>query len=210
MQAEKSPQLMRGPLGLTRVSMNTWTVGLCLALSACAPSTRADPGYDKELVKSFAAMVDSVSFTDSRYGWSECCWRTWLMLRPRGTWTFVHLDTTVQWFEAPADSAVFRTVTARLVQLGFAAGWPSSFGADWSDIPVATLTLRAPGQCHQTSASPGYGEEAPPEEWLAARVVLDSLATNVRWAARSPPAWAAADPFGIAPRSMCRPSEIFP
>jgi hypothetical protein len=200
---------MRGPLGFSRASMNTWTASLCVALSACAPSARHAPGLDKELVKSFAPMADSVSFGDARYGWSECCWQTLLVLRPRGMWTLVQVDTAVQWFEAPADSAVFRTVTDRLVQLGFAAGRPSSFGATSSDVPVATLTLRAPGQCQQTSVSPDDGGTEPPGEWLAARAVLDSLAANVVWAAGSPPAWAAADPFSIAPRSMCGPSEVW-
>ena len=187
--------------------MKTWTASLCVLLS-CSASARQDNGLDKNLVKSFAALADSVSLADSRYGWSECCWQTLLVLRPRGTWTFVRVDTTVEWFEAPADSVVFRTVAARLVRLGLAAGWPSSFGATSSDVPVATLTLRAPGQCHQTSASPDGVGAQPPDEWLAARAILDSLAANTVWAARSPPQWAATDPFSIASRFMCGPSEV--
>lgn len=187
-----------------------WTATICVVVLACASSARHATGPHRDLVKSFAALADSVSFVDARYGWRECCWQTVLVLRPRGTWTLVHVDSAVQWFETPADSAVFRTVTAHLVQLGFPASWPSSFGATSSDVPLATLTLRAPGQCHQTSVSPDAGAAEPPGEWLAARAVLDSLAVNVVWAAHSPPAWAAADPFSIAPRSMCRPSEVLP
>jgi hypothetical protein len=189
-------------------SVKAWMVNLCVVALACASHARSASSPDRDLVRSFATLADSVSFADARYGWSECCWQSLLVLRPRGTWTLVHVDTAVHWFEAPADSAIFRRVTARLVQLGFAAGWPSSFGATRLDVPVATLTLRAPGQCHQTSASPGDGAGELPGEWLAARAVLDSLAANVVWAARSPPAWAAADRYTIAPRSMCRPSEI--
>lgn len=158
-----------------------------------------DPG----LVRSFAGLVDSVSFGDARYGWSECCWQTWLVLRPHGTWTFVRVDSTVHWFEAAADSATFRAVTTRLVQLGFAAGWPTSFGDTLLDTPRATLTLRAPGQCHQTSASPYVGGRPLPREWRVARAILDSLATHVVWQVRSPPQWAVVDRYRIGVRFIC-------
>lgn len=179
-----------------------------MALSACASSGRYGADLDPELVRSFSALVDSVSFADSRYGWSECCGQTLLVLRPRGTWTFVRIDSTVRWFETAADSATFRVVTARLIQLGFVAEWPTSFGANASDVPVATLTLRAPGQCHQTSASPEYSGRPLPSEWLAGRAVLDSLTAHIGWQERPPPDWALVDNFGIAVRFMCKPEEF--
>jgi hypothetical protein len=189
--------------------MKTWIAGLSLILMACASRSREAADFNKDLAKSFAAVADSLSFSDQRYGWGECCWQSWLVLRPHGTWTFVHVDSVVQWFEAPADSAVFRAVTARLVQLGFAAGWPSSFGGTAADdVPIAILTLRVPGQCHQVTVSPEEGGEELPSEWLAARALLDSLATNVGWAARSPPAGAVDNRFSIGLRFMCKPSEL--
>jgi hypothetical protein len=201
------PKLMRLSLRLSQ-ALKTWTPGLCLVLVACPSRAREAPHLRKELVNNFAAMADSLSFGDTQYGWSECCWETWLVLRPRGAWTLVHVDSVVKWFESPADSAVFRTVTARLVELGFTAGWPSSLGATTTDVPVATLTLRAPGQCHQVTVSPDDGRTKLPAEWLAARAVLDSLAANVGWVSRSPPAWAVADRFTIASRFMCGPLEV--
>jgi hypothetical protein len=186
-----------------------WTVGLVLAGSACASRADLKPHVSPELARSFAAVTDSVSFSDSRYGWSECCWSTLLVLRPRGTWTFVRVDSTVRWFEAAADSVTFRGVTARLLALGFVSAWPMSLGSTGSDIPTATLTLRAPGQCHQTSASPGLSGEPPPLEWQRARAVLDSLAAHVKWQRRAPPAWAVANLYEVVARPMCKPEELF-
>jgi len=183
--------------------MKAWPVGVVMALSACASTGHPGDAFDPALARSFAALVDSVSFSDSRYGWSECCWRTLLVLRPRGNWTFVRLDSTIHWFEAPADSTTFRSIVARLVQLGFVAGWPPSFGSTLSDVPVAVLTLRAPRQCHQTSASPATDGEALPREWGAARAVLDSLAAHVEWQVRSPPRGALVDHSSITPGFLC-------
>jgi hypothetical protein len=183
--------------------MNTKTIALVVALSACASSPRNGPDLDPNLARSFANITDSVSFSDLRYGWSECCWQTLLVLRPRGTWTFVRVDSVVRWFEAAADSVMFRAVTARLLKLGFASGWPPSFGATTLDVPAATLTLSAPGQCHQTSASTELSGEALPSEWRLARAVLDSLATHVRWHRRSPPHWAVVDRYKIVARFRC-------
>lgn len=188
--------------------MNARLLNVAMALSACASSGRYGADLDPELVRSFSALVDSVSFADSRYGWGECCRQTLLVLRPRGTWTFVRIDSTVRWFETAADSVTFRAVTARLIQLGFVAEWPTSFGANASDLPVATLTLRAPGQCHQTRASPEFSGRAHPTEWLAARAMLDSLTARIGWQERSPPDWALVDHYGIAVRSMCTPEDL--
>jgi len=174
-----------------------------MVLSACASSGRYRADVDPGLVRSFTALVDSVSFADARYGWSECCWQTLLVLRPRGVWTFARVDTTVRWFETAADSATFRAVTARLMHLGFVVKWPHFFGMMTSDVPVATLTLGAPGQCHETSASPELSGEPLPREWLMARAILDSLTAHVEWQERSPPPWALVEPHRLGGRFMC-------
>ena len=155
-----------------------------------------------ELVREFAAVTDSIAFVTQ----PACCDADVLVLRPRGAWTLLRLGRVERDFRVPADSAAYRAVAARLIGLGAGAGWPSEFGMVGSDMPLATLTLRAPGQCHQTTATrpvdPAVpGDPLPPDslppEWLAALRLLDSLIAHVPWEAdgvRPLPAVATATP----------------
>jgi hypothetical protein len=111
-------------------------------------------------------------------------------------------DTTVRWFEAAADSVTFRAVTARLIHLGFIVKWPTSFGADVSDLPVATLTLRAPGQGHQTSASPEL-RRTPPKGMARGPRRAGLVGRTHRLA------WALAAALGIGrPPPRCDPPQV--
>jgi len=164
---------------------------------------------DPELVRSFAAMADSLSFDDAHFGW-ECCRETVLLLRPRGTWTLLKVvNKRAQWLEVPADSLTFRSVVARLVRLGFALNWPAFPTTLYDDVPEATLTLRAPGQCHQTVIQE-MEDGNRPSGWKEARAILDSLVAHVRWQRHAPPKWATVWPLDVTHRFPCRPEEHQP
>ena len=166
---------------------------------SCARPPRVTP---RALIREFAAVTDSIAFLSQ----AACCDADVLVLRPRGAWTLLRLGRVERDFRAPADSLAFRAVAARLIGLGAGAGWPSEFGMVGSDMPLATLTLRAPGQCHQTTATRPVGPAVPgdplpadslPPEWLAAVRLLDSLIAHVPWEAdgvRPLPAVATATP----------------
>jgi hypothetical protein len=154
------------------------------------------------LVRSFANMADSVSFVDSHYGGPDCCWQTLLMLRPGGDWSFVRVDSTARWFDAPADSVAFRRVLIRLLQLGFVHDWPVAYEST-TDVSEAFMTLWAPGQCHENTSALVHKGKRRAAEWNAARAVLDSLATNTQWRQRRPPDWAPPNRFLIATGFRC-------
>jgi hypothetical protein len=181
-----------------------------LVILACATGSlhaqdQREP--DPELVRSFANMADSLSFDDVHAGWT-CCRETVLLLRPRGTWALLKVvSQSVQWFEVPADSLAFRSVVARLVRLGFVVNWPTFPTTLYDDVPEATLTLRAPGQCHQTTVQE-MEHENPPSGWKEARGILDSLAASDAWQRHAPPKWATPWPLDVTHRFPCRPEEL--
>jgi hypothetical protein len=165
-------------------------------LGACS-SAQPPRVTARGLIREFAAVTDSIAFLTE----TACCDADVLVMRPRGAWTLLRLGRVEREFQVPADSVAYRTVAERLIGWGAAAGWPPKFGRLWSDTPVATLTIRAPGQCHQTTAIRPSGAAEPgdslPAEWLAALRLLDSLIARVPWHAdgvRPLPADAAATP----------------
>ncbi len=167
---------------------------------AAAVSSRA-------LVREFAAVTDSIAFLSE----TACCRADVMVLRPHGRWTLLRVDAVERDFDAPADSGAYRAVARRLIGLGAAAGWGPQFGFVGSDMPLATVTIHAPGQCHQTTAGrssdTGLPGDSVPAEWLAALRLLDSIIVHVAWRAdgiRPLPTVASAAPRA---RWLCRWTE---
>lgn len=174
------------------------------ALWACG-NAQGPRVTSRGLVREFAAVTDSIAFLRA----ASCCDADVLVLRPRGRWSLLRLGRIEQDFEAPADSMAYRAVAERLIGLGAAAGWPPTFGIGMDDTPTATITIRAPGQCHQTTATPSAEYAFPkgslPAEWLGAIRLLDSLIAHAPWQADSTRPLARTADRG---RWLCRWQEV--